>query len=173
MVIGTPVFVVGSGGVFREVGGGNDGNLSAQIRNQLTAVTVLCWTLIGAVTGLTAGFNFGFPRDGFPAVFLPGGLLCGALAGAALGVRVGALITNSADSRRRMTDDARSFARTAVALLACCLCVSQLGWLLPVWAVALVGLPAPLVLFVMAERYERLRRWVEFRQIDVPKKAMY
>jgi hypothetical protein len=58
-------------------------------------------------------------------------------------------------------------------MLTCCLCVSQLGWLLPKWAVALVGLPAPFVLFVVAGRYERLERWVEYRQIEVPKEAMY
>jgi hypothetical protein len=174
LVVGLPLFVVGSGGVFREAHGDDDSTLSAQIRDQLTAVTVLCCTLIGAVTGLTAGLNFDFPRDGFPAVFLPGGLLWGAPAGAALGMRAGALITGSADSRRRMTDDARSFARTAAAMLTCCLCVSQLGWLLPVWAVALVGLAAPYVLFVVAGRDEqRLGRWVRLRQIEVPKAALY
>ncbi|MEU5571379.1 hypothetical protein [Streptomyces coeruleorubidus] len=176
MVIGTPVLVVGSGGVFREVRevrSDKGSSLSPQIRDQLTAVTALCCTFLGAVTGMVSGFNFSFPHDGYPAMFLPGGLLWGALAGAALGMRAGALITNSPDSRRRMTADAKSFARTAASMLACCLCVSQLGWLLPVWAVALIGLPAPLVLFVVAERYERLGRWVEFRQIEVPKEAMY
>ncbi|WDV53710.1 hypothetical protein PV963_26805 [Streptomyces coeruleorubidus] len=172
MVIGPPLFVVASGGVFRQVRNG-DSTPAAQIRDQLAAVTVLCCTFIGAVTGLTVGFTFDFPQDGFPAMFLPGGLLWGALAGAALGMRSGALITNSADSRRRMTDDAKSFARTAAAMLTCCLCVSQLGWLLPEWAVALVGLPAPYVLFVVAGRCERLGRWVELRQIEVPKEAMY
>ncbi|MET9526855.1 hypothetical protein [Streptomyces coeruleorubidus] len=176
MVIGLPLFVVGSGGVFREVrevGSDNDNPLSTQIRDQLTAVTVLCCTFLGAVTGLISGFNFSFPHDGFPAMFLPGGLLWGALAGAALGMRAGALITSSADSRRRMTDAAKSFTRTAASMLACCLSVSQLGWLLPVWAVALVGLAAPYVLFVVAGRYERLGWWVEYRQIEVPKGALY
>lgn len=37
----------------------------------------------------------------------------------------------------------------------------------------LVGLPAPFVLFVLAGRYERLGRWVEYRQIEVPKRALY
>ncbi|MFD6168144.1 hypothetical protein [Streptomyces coeruleorubidus] len=176
LVIGTPVFVVGSGGVFREVRevrSANDSPLATQIRDQLTAVTVLCCTFLGAVTGLISGFNFSFPHDGFPAMFLPGGLLWGALAGAALGMRAGALITNSPDSRRTMTDDAKSFARTAASMLTCCLCVSQLGWLLPVWAVALIGLPAPFVLFVVAGRCEWLGRWVQLRQIEVPKEAMY
>ncbi|MDG9708067.1 hypothetical protein [Streptomyces sp. DH10] len=172
MVIGTPLFVVGSGGVFRQVREG-DSTAAAQIRDQLAAVTVLCCTLIGAVTGLTVGFAFDFPQDGFPAMFLPGGILWGALAGAALGMRAGALITNSPDSHRRMTADAKSFARTAASILTCCLCVSQLGWFLPVWAVALIGLPAPFVLFVVAGRFERLGRWVEYRQIEVPKEAMY
>ncbi|MFF5522742.1 hypothetical protein [Streptomyces coeruleorubidus] len=176
MVIGTPLFVVGSGGVFREVRevrSDNDSPLSTQIRDQLIAVTVLCCTFLGAVTGLISGFNFSFPHDGFPAMFLPGGLLWGALTGAALGMRAGALITNSPDSCHRMTDDAKSFACTAAAMLTCCLCVSQLGWLLPVWAVAVIGLGAPCVLFVVAGRYERLGRWVQLRQIEVPKEAMY
>ncbi|WP_328411712.1 hypothetical protein OG542_16655 [Streptomyces violaceus] len=72
-----------------------------------------------------------------------------------------------------MTDSARSFARTSASLLACCLCVSQLGWLLPAWAVALVGLPAPFVLLVLAGRGERLGRWVEWRRIEVRKEALY
>lgn len=173
MVIGTPLFVVGSGGVFREVRRDNDSTLSLQIRDQLTAVTVLCCTFIGAVTGLTSGFNFSFPHDGFPAMFLPGGILWGLLAGAALGMRSGALITKSADSRRRMTDDAKSFARTAAAMLTCCLCVSQLGWLLPVWAVALVGLPAPFALLALSTRHEGLGQWLEWRQIEVRKEALY
>jgi hypothetical protein len=172
MVIGTPLFVVGSGGVFREVRACGS-TLAAQLRDQLAAVTLLCCAFVGATTGLTLGLDFDLPRDGYPAMFLPGGILWGALAGAALGLRTGALITSSADSRRRMTDDAQSFARTAAAVLACCLCVSQLGWLLPAWAVALVGLPAPFVLFVVAGRCERLGRWVEYRQIEVPKGALY
>jgi hypothetical protein len=173
MVLGTPLFVVGSAGVFREVQSDDEGTLSAQIRDQLTAVTVLCCTFIGVVTGLTSGYHFTFPRDGFPAMFLPGGALWGLLAGAALGTLLGALLPRSADSRRTMTDSARSYARTSVSLLACCLCVAQLGWLLPAWAVALVGLLAPFILFVLAGRYERLGRWVEYRQIEVPKGALY
>jgi hypothetical protein len=173
MVIGTPLFVVGSGAVFRKPRSDNDSTLAAQIREQLTAVTVLCCTFLGAVTGLTSGYHFTFPRDGFPAMFLPGGLLWGLLAGAALGIRAGALLTNSADSRRRMNDDARSFARTAAAMLTCCLCVSQLGWLLPTWAVALIGLPTPFALFVLAGRYTWLGRWVQYRQIELPKGALH
>ncbi|GGW92155.1 hypothetical protein [Streptomyces lomondensis] len=169
MVIGTPLFAVGSGGVFRTPGGEG-----ARIRDHLTAVTVLCCTFIGLVTGLMSGYHFAFPRDGYPAMFLPGGILWGLLAGAALGMRVGALLTNSPDSRRRMTDDAGSFARTSTAVLACCLCVSQLGWLLPGWAVALIGLPAPYVLFVVAGRYEEtVGRWVRYRQIELPKGALW
>lgn len=103
---------------------------------------MLCCAFIGAVTGLISGFHFSFPRDGLPAMFLPGGLLWGLLAGAALGMRAGAMLTSSADSRRGMTDDAKSFTRTAAAMLACCLCVSRLGWLLQMWAVALIGPPA-------------------------------
>ncbi|GGS88714.1 hypothetical protein [Streptomyces violaceus] len=72
-----------------------------------------------------------------------------------------------------MTDSARSHARTSASLLASCLCVAQLGRLLPTWAVALVGLPAPFVLFILAVRYERLGRWVEYRQLEVPKRALY
>ncbi|MFI6371584.1 hypothetical protein [Streptomyces sp. NPDC050546] len=187
LVIGVPLFVVGSGGVFRETRGDGretrgdgretqgdgEGTLSAQVRDQLTAVTVLCCTFIGLVAGLAGGYAFDFPRDGFPAAFLPGGALWGLLAGAAVGNLLGALLPRPADSRRTMTDHARSFARTSASLLACCLCLSQLGWFLPAWAVALVGLPAPFVLFVLAGRDERLGRWVEYRQIEVPKSALY
>ncbi|MFC9504929.1 hypothetical protein [Streptomyces sp. NPDC057002] len=173
LVLGVPVFVVGAGGVFREVRGGTDRALSTQIRDQVTAVTVLCCTFTGLVAGLATGRNFTYPRDGFPAVFLPGGALWGLLAGAALGTLLGTLLPHSADSRRTMTDSARSYARTSATLLACCLCVSQLGWLLPAWAVALVGIPAPLVLLVLAGRWERLGRWVEWRQIEVGKEALY
>ncbi|GAA2607857.1 hypothetical protein GCM10010304_68390 [Streptomyces roseoviolaceus] len=173
MAVCTPLFVVGSGGVFREVRSDDEGSLAAQIRDQLTAVTVLCASFIGVVTGLVFGRSFDFPHDGFPAMFLPGGALWGLLAGAALGTLLGALLPRSTDSRRTMTDSARSFARTSASLLTCCLCVAQLGWILPVWVVALVGLPAPFVLFVLAGRYERLGRWVEYRQIEVPKRALY
>ncbi|MFB7929340.1 hypothetical protein ACFC4C_09545 [Streptomyces sp. NPDC056039] len=173
LVLGVPLFVVGSGGVFRKVRGGPEGTLSTQIRDQVTTVTVLCCTFTGLVAGLATGRNFSYPRDGFPAMFLPGGALWGLLAGAALGTLLAALLPHSADTRRTMTDSARSYARTSATLLACCLCVSQLGWLLPAWAVALVGLPAPFALFVLAGRWERLGRWVEYRQIEVPKGALY
>ncbi|WP_449488560.1 hypothetical protein [Streptomyces purpurascens] len=173
IVLGVPLFVVGSGGVFRETRDDGEGTISTQVRDQLTAVTVLCCTFIGMVAGLASGYAFIFPRDGFPAVFLPGGALWSLLAGAAVGNLLGALLPRPADSRRTMTDHARSFARTSASLLACCLCLSQLGWFLPAWAVALVGVPAPLVLFVLAGRDERLGRWVEYRQIKVPKGALY
>ncbi|AMW12205.1 hypothetical protein A4E84_23540 [Streptomyces qaidamensis] len=169
LVIGTPLFAVGSGAVFRD----ERDATTPGLREHVTAVTILCCTLTGLVAGLTFGYNFALPRNGYPAMFLPGGALWGLLAGAALGMRAGALLTSSANSRRRMTDDAKSFARTPTALLGCCLCVSQLGWLLPTWAMALVGLPAPFALFLLAGRYEWLARWVEYRQIEVPKEAMY
>jgi hypothetical protein len=72
-----------------------------------------------------------------------------------------------------MTDDAKSFARTSTAMLGCCLCVSQLGWLLPTWAMVAIGVPAPFVLFVVAARAEgRLGRWVQLRQIELPPGAL-
>ncbi|MEU3932760.1 hypothetical protein AB0E85_12095 [Streptomyces sp. NPDC029044] len=170
LVIGTPLFAVGSGAVFRD----DRDTTTPGLRDHITVVTILCCTLTGLVTGLTFGYNFTLPRNGFPAMFLPGGALWGLLAGAALGMRAGALLANSADSRRRMTGDAKSFARTSTAMLACCLCVSQLGWGLPTWAVAVVGVPAPFVLFVMAARdVERLGRWVQLRQIELPRGALY
>ncbi|MFF5368940.1 hypothetical protein [Streptomyces sp. NPDC013187] len=105
---------------------------------------------------------------------LPGGALWCLLAGAALGMRAGALLTGSANSRRTMTGDAKSFARASTAMLGCCLCVSQLGWFLPTWAMVAVGVPAPFVLFVVAARFEgRLGRWVQLRQIELPRRALY
>ncbi|MFF9027350.1 hypothetical protein [Streptomyces iakyrus] len=170
MVIGTPLFAVGSGAVFRR----DRDTTTPGLREHITAVTILCCTLTGLVAGLTFGHNFTFPRNGFPAMFLPGGALWGLLAGAALGMRAGALLTSSANNRRRMTDDAKSFARTSTALLACCLCVSQLGWFLPTWAMVAVGVPAPFVLFMVAARdEERLGRWVQLRQIELPGGALY
>ncbi len=169
LVIGTPLFAVGSGAVFRR----DRDTTTPGLREHITAVTILCCTLTGLVAGLTFGHNFTFPRNGFPAMFLPGGALWGLLAGAALGMRAGALLTSSANNRRRMTDDAKSFARTSTALLACCLCVSQLGWFLPTWAMVAVGVPAPFVLFVVAARdEERLGRWVQLRQIELPRGAL-
>lgn len=170
LVIGTPLFAVGSGAVFR----GKRDATTPRLREHVTAVTILCCTLTGLVAGLTFGYNFALPRNGFPAMFLPGGALWGLLAGAALGMRAGALLTSSANSRRRMTGDAKSFARTSTAVLGCCLCVSQLGWLLPTWAMVTVGVSAPFVLFVVAARDEaRLGRWVQLRQIELPRGALY
>ncbi|MEU9224957.1 hypothetical protein AB0D40_11385 [Streptomyces massasporeus] len=169
LVIGTPLFAVGSGVVFRV----EQDATTTRLREHITAVTILCCTLTGLVAGLTFGYNFALPRNGFPAMSLPGGVLWGLLAGAALGMRAGALLTSSASSRRRMTDDAKSFARTATAMLGCCLCVSQLGWLLPTWAMVAVGVPAPFVLFVVAARVEgRLGRWVRLKQIELPPGAL-
>ncbi|MFI8896178.1 hypothetical protein [Streptomyces paradoxus] len=170
LVISTPLFAVGSGAVFR----GERNATTPSVREHVTAVTILCCTLTGLVAGLTFGYNFALPRNGFPAMFLPGGALWGLLAGAALGMRAGALLTSSADGRRRMTDDAKSFARTSTAVLGCCLGVSQLGWVLPTWAVVVVGVPAPFVLFVMAARdEERLGRWVQLRRIELPREALH
>lgn len=174
LVIGTPVFAVGSGAVFREDGNGEDGNgATTPLRDHVTAVTILCCTLTGLVAGLTSGYHFALPRNGYPAMFLPGGALWGLLAGASLGMLIGSRLTRYADSSRRMIDDAKTFARTSTAMLACCLCVSQLGWFLPTWAVVLVGIPAPFALFVVAGRDERrLGRWVQLRQIELPKGAL-
>jgi hypothetical protein len=170
LVIGTPLFVVASGVVFRV----ERDATTTRLREHITAVTILCCTLTGLVAGLTFGYNFVLPRNGFPAMSLPGGALWGLLAGAALGMGAGALLTSSGDTRRRMTDDAKSFARTSTAMLGCCLCVSQLGWLLPTWAMVAVGVPAPFVLFVVAARDEgRLGRWVQLRQIELPQGALH
>jgi hypothetical protein len=168
LVLSSPLFVVGAGGVFRE--GRERGT---PVRDQLTAFTILSSTFLGLVAGLTTGYNFSFPRTGFPAVFLPGGALWGLMAGAALGMGIGALLTASTDRRRALGDDAKSFARTATALLALCLSLSQLGWLLPGWAVALIAVPAPFVLFATAGRYAWLERWVQYRQIELPKGVLY
>ncbi|MFF8671438.1 hypothetical protein [Streptomyces sp. NPDC015242] len=168
LVVSPPLFVVSSGGVFRE--GRERGT---PVRDQLTAFAILCCSFIGLVAGLTTGYNFSFPRAGFPAVFLPGGALWGLTAGAAVGMGIGAVLTASTDRRRTLSDDAKSFARTATALLALCLSLSQLGWLLPSWAVALIGVPAPFVLFATAGHFVWLERWVQYRQIELPKGALH
>jgi hypothetical protein len=81
LVIGTPLFAVGSGAVFRE----EPDTTTPRLREHIAAVTILCCTLTGLVAGLTFGYNFALPRNGFAAMFLPGGALWGLLAGAALG----------------------------------------------------------------------------------------
>jgi hypothetical protein len=73
LVIGTPLFAVCSGAVFRE----ERDAATPRLREHITAVTILCCTLTGLVAGLTFGYNFALPRNGFPVMFLPGGALWG------------------------------------------------------------------------------------------------
>ncbi len=170
LVIGTPVYAVVSGAVFRTVRPGE--TLSEQVRSHVAGVAVLTGVMTGAVVGLACGLGFRFPAAGAPALVLPGGILWGMHAGAALGcLAAGRLQPSSPAPRRTTTEPALAFARTGAALLACCLCVSQLGWALPMWAVVVVGVPAPYLLFVCAARWEWLGRWVTFRVVEVPKGA--
>ena len=170
LAIGTVVYAVLSGSVFRlrEVRAGE--TLPAQVRDHLATVVVLTAVCTGAVAGLVLGRNFPFPRAGAPAMFLPGGVLWGLHAGAAAGHLAAARLRPSPD--RRLTTTAADFARTGTALLVGCLCVSQLGWFLPGWVVAVVGVPAPFLLFVVAGRSERVGRWVRFRTVELPKGAL-
>ncbi|WP_432099501.1 hypothetical protein [Streptomyces sp. WAC 04229] len=168
VVIGTVVYAVVSGSVFREVGAGQ--TLPAQVRDHLAAVVVLTAVCTGAVVGLVLGRNFPFPSTGAPAMFLPGGILWGLHAGAAAGLLTAARLRPYPDQRLAAT--AADFARTGTALLVCCLCVSQLGWFLPRWVVAVVGVPAPFLLFVVAGRSEWVGRWVRFRTVELPKGAL-
>ncbi|MEU4147715.1 hypothetical protein [Streptomyces parvulus] len=170
LVIGTVVYAVVSGSVFRlrEVRAGE--TLPAQVRDHLAAVVVLTAVCTGAVVGLVLGRNFPFPRAGAPALFLPGGALWGLHAGAAGGLPAAARLRPYPD--QRLTTTAADFARTGTALLVCCLCVSQLGWFLPGWVVAVVGVPAPFLLFVVAGRSERVGRWVRFQTVELPKGAL-
>ncbi|MFC8063601.1 hypothetical protein [Streptomyces sp. NPDC057293] len=168
LVIGTVVYAVVSGSVFREAGAGE--TPPARVREHLAAVVALTAVCTGAVVGLVLGRNFPFPRTGAPAMFLPGGVLWGLHAGAAAGLLATAPLRPYPDQRLAAT--AADFARTGTALLVCCLCVSQSGWFLPGWAVAVVGVPAPFLLFVVAGRSERVGRWVRFQTVELPKGAL-
>lgn len=168
LVIGTVVYAVISGSVFREVRAGE--TLPAQVRDHLAAVVVVTTVCAGAVVGLVLGRGFPFPRAGAPAMFLPGGVLWGLHAGAAAGLLAAARLRPYPD--QRLTTTAADFARTGTALLVCCLCVSQLGWVLPTWVVAVVGVPAPLLLFVVAGRSKWVGWWVRFQTVELPKGAL-
>ncbi|MEV8594989.1 hypothetical protein [Streptomyces sp. NPDC052012] len=169
LALATPVGAACSGAVFRPVPGEHGDTLSAQIRGHLATVALLTWSFNGAFVGMLIGLNFHFPRTGAAAMFFPGGLLWGFHAGAALGMLITARLQRTPDARAATTAFAASLARTATALLLCCLCVTQLGWILPTWTMALLGLGAPLALFALAGRSERLGRWVEFRTLELPK----
>ncbi|MFC9058021.1 hypothetical protein ACFTXB_08190 [Streptomyces sp. NPDC057074] len=168
LVIGTVAYAVVSGSVFRERGAGE--TPPAQVREHLAAVVVLTAVCTGAVVGLVLGRNFPFPRTGAPAMFLPGGVLWGLHAGAASGLLAAARLRPRPS--HRLTATAADFARTGTALLVCCLCVSQSGWFLPGWVVAVVGVPAPFLLFLAAGRSERVGRWVRFQTVELPKGAL-
>ncbi|MGW4545367.1 hypothetical protein ACWEN4_03195 [Streptomyces violaceorubidus] len=170
LVIGTPVYAVVSGAVFRTVRRSEE-SLGGQVRGHVSGVVVLTSVLAGAVVGLACGLGFRFPAAGAPALVLPGGILWGLHAGAALGYFIAARFQPSPAPRRTTTATALAFARTGAALLVCCLCVSQLGWVLPGWVVAVVGVPAPFLLFWCAARWEWLGRWVRFRTVGVPEGA--
>jgi amino acid transporter len=60
LVIGTPLFAVGSGAVFRE----EPDTTTPRLREHIAVVTILCCTLTGLVAGLTFGYNFALPRNG-------------------------------------------------------------------------------------------------------------
>ncbi|MFD7765382.1 hypothetical protein [Streptomyces sp. NPDC059787] len=169
LALATPVCAACSGAVFRPVPGENGDTLGGQIRGHLATVALLSWAFNGVFVGALIGRNFSFPRAGSFAMFVPGGVLWGFHAGAALGMLIGARLQRAPEARAGTTRIAASLARTATALLLCCLCVAQLGWVLPAWMVALSGIPAIIALSVLASRNERLDRWVEFRTLELPK----
>ncbi|GAA3496077.1 hypothetical protein GCM10019016_031780 [Streptomyces prasinosporus] len=169
LALATPVCAACSGAVFRPVPGEHGDTLGGQIRGHLATVALLSWSFNGVFVSVLIGRNFAFPRAGSFAMFLPGGLLWGFHAGAALGVLIGARLQRAPEARAATTDVAASLARTATALLLCCLCVAQLGWFLPAWVVALGGFPALIALFTLGPRSKRLGRWVEFRTLEPPK----
>ncbi|MFI5687691.1 hypothetical protein [Streptomyces sp. NPDC051636] len=125
LLLGVPTFLVASGAVFREVRPERGRTLSAQVRDQLTAATILTSSLLGVFAGLLCGLAFAYPRAGFPAMFLPGGLIWGLFAGAAQGTLAGAALQPFPDSRRSMTRVAAGLARTSTAVVVWCACVAQ------------------------------------------------
>ncbi|MEV5998112.1 hypothetical protein AB0M25_01945 [Streptomyces griseomycini] len=169
LALATPVCAASSGAVFRPVPGEHGDTLGGQIRGHLATVALLSWCFNGVFVGILIGRNFAFPRSGSFAMFFPGGLLWGFHAGAALGMLIGARLQRAPEARAATTAVAASLARTAAALLLCCLCVAQLGWFLPAWGVALGGIPALIALLALASRSERLGRWVEFHTLELPK----
>ncbi|MFI5565833.1 hypothetical protein ACIA6T_00335 [Streptomyces sp. NPDC051740] len=169
LVLATPVCAACSGAVFRPVPGEDSDTPGGQVRSHLAAVALLSWVFNGVFIGALIGRNFSFPWAGSFAMFFPGGILWGFHAGAALGMLIGARLQRAPEARAETTRLAASLTRTATALLLCCLCVAQLGWFFPAWAVSLVSLPALVALFTLASRNERLGRWVELRTLELPK----
>ncbi|MEU1081448.1 hypothetical protein ABZ368_14575 [Streptomyces sp. NPDC005908] len=82
---------------------------------------------------------------------------------------IGTRLQRAPEARAATMAVAVSLARTAAALLLCCLCVAQLGWVLPTWAVALSAFPALIALFTLGSRNERLGRWVKYHALELPK----
>lgn len=71
---------------------------------------------------------------------------------------IGARLQRAPEARTETIRVAASLARTATAVLLCCLCVAQPGWILPARVVGLGSLPAIATLFALASRSERLSR---------------
>ncbi|WP_427764041.1 hypothetical protein [Streptomyces sp. DSM 41931] len=169
LALATPVCAACSGAVFRMVPGEHGDTLGGQIRGHLATVALLAWCFNGTFISMLTGKNFAFPRSGSFAMFFPGGLLWGFHAGAALGMLIGARLQRAPEARAVTMAVAASLARTAAVLLLCCLCVAQLGWILPTWAVALSACPVLIALFTLGSRNERLGRWTEFHTLELPK----
>ncbi|MCP9991351.1 hypothetical protein ACF09G_21375 [Streptomyces albogriseolus] len=169
LALATPVCAACSGAVFRMVPGEHGDTLDGQIRGHLATVALLAWCFNGTFISMLTGKNFTFPRSGSFAMFFPGGLLWGFHAGAALGMLIGARLQRAPEARAATMAVAASLARTAAVLLLCCLCVAQLGWILPTWAVALSAFPVLIALFTLGPRNERLGHWVEFHTVELLK----
>ncbi|MFI0506392.1 hypothetical protein ACH3WN_26645 [Streptomyces albogriseolus] len=169
LALAPPVCAACSGAVFRRVPGEHGDTLGGQIRGHLATVALVAWCFNGVFISMLIGKNFAFPHSGSFAMFFPGGLLWGFHAGAAVGMLIGARLQRAPEARATTMSVAVSLARTAAVLLLCCLCVAQLGWILPTWAVALSAFPALIALFTLGSRNERLGRWVEFHTLELPK----
>ncbi|MET9733893.1 hypothetical protein ABZZ79_25535 [Streptomyces sp. NPDC006458] len=171
LAVATPVYSVLSGAAFRAPAGRDGIPVPTQIRHHLSAVVMLTGGFTGVLAGVLCALLFAFPSAGAPAMLLPGGFIWGMFAGVALGGVLSVRLQPTADDRRAWAATSADYARTAAAVLACCLCAAQLGWFLPTWAVALVGLPAPFALMFLTPRDERLARWTAFRTVELPKGA--
>lgn len=82
---------------------------------------------------------------------------------------------------KRPTDTVSSFGTALVAaslarfgglLLGISLTLSQLGWILPFWVMAILSFPAFFGSLVYAAKHERLRHWLDFTLPELSKEPL-